>query len=93
MSVRFGNRLRRRQGGVTYRPPPKAGEIKMVRPPRQPWQGTRGCSPVSAAPGGQCGAKSVRAGAVGTGTEGECATTSERAMLGAYLRGGTAAGE
>jgi hypothetical protein len=39
------------------------------------------------------GAKSVRAGAVWTGTEGECATTSERAMLGAYLRGGTAAGE
>jgi hypothetical protein len=38
MSVRFGNRLRRRQGGVTYRPPPKAGEIKMVLPPRQPWQ-------------------------------------------------------
>ena len=36
------------------------------------------------------GAKSVRAGAVWTGTEGECAITSERAMLvGAYLRGGT----
>ena len=43
--------------------------------------------------GGQCGAKSGRAEAVGPGTGGECATTTERAMLGVYLRGGTAAGE
>jgi len=34
MSVRFGNRLRRWQGGYQG-PPPKVGEIKMVLPPAQ----------------------------------------------------------